>query len=1117
MDRLYVAFLLTLLSSVLLAQDSPTLIGYGFDIRFVDPLDWEQSSKDVQLVQGNGNLMLSPSSSSSIDYHFVTTPYEFEKQLLSCQTQKQPYLAANSNAHYKPLRKDDRDKLLFVYTSKKIVVKKEALTPVAQKRLDSAFVEDFRRLGRDITPFGFINRYGTHYAQEVTLGGLFLRRNSINVSDFIYSPYDKDDFQKAVIKDITEHHMSLDDTTPYIDSRESTPFTQGGNEQALWPVVWEETVKGNPKTIDVNLTPVSKLLRNTNIPNITEKETKLALLDSTILEVMKVVNSRKQTPQKSSYYKKYSLQFKQELQSIIKTSMGQEEQNKTSFTGDIFFGGFSKDEAMLRTAPVIERGGLRLESLITDEKVSLDRNLLITVKPEDLKNGYVSVWDDTKKLFKGNGRLRLRVSGPPEAHIPYKDALRQVVTKSVKIETIDKDVYEIEYSLSLKKQPELIANFEASYNYTLDSEVLAAVSNGNTQRLDSLFSHNASVRAPGLIEAIIVNKHPDSLLNYVLDKGTIPTTQDLDLLFEKEYFDKNKALILLERGAKPKNNMIYKAVAYKAAPVIYALFREGATTQNNDLAFALKTKYYPTIKAIMSEPYEAFKATKEELLLAAQNNDSELAQKFVSLGATADAAILEITLEQNNESLTKTIVPVTKPSNKTLIVVAKANNTALFSYFAQKDASIETNEVVNIATNNGNIEILDMALKNGGDAGKALSYAIKENNKLAIKVCLKNDAKPDEVFAYAAQKNDLELFNETLNIYGGNPEIALDQAVKNDVLPMAQSALTYPSQDVNTSKVIAIAVSNENLDMVKLLVDNKANPSSGMSRAIEKENIPITRYLLSKGAQSKNPNYIKEAVKKENIALSKVLIEQGNAQVDDAIVEASNTGNVVLTKYLLDKGATAKEAFESVMESKNEDVILLLIEEISEFTNAHLATAARKGNTQVVTKLLEKELNPSSALTSAVNYRKTEIVKILIENGAIPEPSALKTALGFNYFEGIQVLLTFSQLTGNTPFEDGEFPVHVVASSYEAAKDPRVLDLLLAHGANINSQNAKGETALHLAAIAPKDDIALVELLLAKGANPSIANNKGVLPIAYARDKPVKALLKKWSKKNRKP
>lgn len=1093
---------------------SSQVLGHGFDIRFVDALNWENSSKGTRLVNAQ-QKNTSINSPTDISYHFVTNPYEFEKELLLTNTTTRPYLAKNTNAHYKALKNDGTDKLLFVYSYKKEPQETLYFSSNGRRTLDSAFVEDFRRLGRDITPAGFINRYGTHYAREVTQGGLFLKRNSIQVSDFIYSPYNKEEFQKKVVEDIISNHTGNLDTTPFIDSKTSLNYTQGGEQTATWIDSWTTTVNKNKKPIDVTLETISSLLKNTKIENIQDKEIKLKLLDSLIDVATTSAREQIQQPRESLYYKKYSLQFEQEVTSIVKTSMGRDNEDKTSFTGDIFFGGFSKDEAILQTKPLIERGGLRLETLITDEKVVLNRNVLITIKPEDISDGYVSVWDDTKKLFKGNGRTTLRVSGPKEAHAQYQDALRQVITKNVRIETIDKDVYDIEYTLRLVKQAELITNSQTTYNYVLDSEILAAASTGNKSRLDSLFVQNGNPRTAGLVETIIINKHPNTLLNYVLDQGAQATTQDLDLLFERTNFDIHKALILLERGAKPKNNMIYKAVAYKAADVIYALFREGATSQNNDLAFALERSHYPTIKALMSEEYEAFEAGKNELLLAAENNDPVLAQKFIDLGATADAYILEIAAAQSDNKIKDVIIPVTETSSATLEVVANLDDTKLFEYFVNKNAQLDNNKAVEAATDNNNLDILDLALKNGGKSTEALNYAIKKENKPAIEVSLQNKANPDAVFAYAAEKGDEQLFNNVLDIYDGTPSVALNEAVKKDALPLARAVIKSKPQDINPTETIDIAVSNENLEMVKLLVSNNADPNTGVSRAVELESVPITSYLIAQGARTINPIFLQSAVKKENLELSKLLIEKGGSKADNAIVEASNTGNVKITKYLLEKGATANEAFKSAMETKNEDVILLLMEEITSFTNSHLITASRKGNLKVVQRLLDEGLNPTTALSNALSYKNTEILKLLLDQGAIPSSDLLRTAVSFNYYDGIQLLLNTEYLDGNTQFENGEYPIHVLSNSFEEL-DRKILELLLKNNASMNAQNANGETALHLAAIVQEKDIDLVKLLLEKGASISIKDNKGATPLNYALDKSIKTLLRKATKQQTK-
>ena len=128
----------------------------------------------------------------------------------------------------------------------------------------------------------------------------------------------------------------------------------------------------------------------------------------------------------------------------------------------------------------------------------------------------------------------------------------------------------------------------------------------------------------------------------------------------------------------------------------------------------------------------------------------------------------------------------------------------------------------------------------------------------------------------------------------------------------------------------------------------------------------------------------------------------------------------------------------------------------------------------------------------------------------------LQTALNYNFFKGVKALIEKSALTGNTQFSNGEYPAHIVASSYEADEDPLLLALLIEKGARINAQNFNGETPLHLAAVVTKDDIGLIELLLNNGASVQIPSHKGATPLSYARDKSIKALLKKEGKRAKK-
>ena len=1086
------------------------VLGHGFDIRYIDPLDWGNSSKGKVLLKGTP--VRSANSQSFPETHvFVTNSYEFERNVLEADTLDYPYIAYNSKAHYKLYDTSENPEVLMVYTKKKIGTE-TALLLTRTSIPDSAFVEDFNRLGRDITPNGFIARYGTHMAQEVAYGGVFILQNSIAKNDYIYSPYDKDTFKEKVIEDIQQQQLNNEDIDPFINAKKGRPYTIGGDKNQLWFTSWEGTVSKNTQApIEVRMIPVVEILRSLSLPTVKEKSEKIKLLDDATTAAIQEARENVSKKQASTFFKKYSLRFKQEIISFVKKSMGPVKTDGDDYTGDIFFGGFSKDEALLHTKPLIERGGLRLETLITDEVVTLDKNVIVTIKPEDIEYGYMSVWDDTKKLFKSKDRKRLRVAGSEEAKTYYKDALLNNVQKTVTLTSIDDHIYEVIYTMELVRETDLLKNTNTQYNYVIDSEIVAAAATGNIERLESLFLRNANVSAQGLIEAVIVNKQPSEILNYILDKGVTPTTRDLDVLFEREHFNEEYALILLERGAAPKNNMIYKAVAYKSAPVVYALFREGAQPRNNDLSFALQLRYYPTVKALMSEDYDVFEADMDQLLLAIENEDNDLAKKFIEMGATADASMLEKAIKTEDIALKNTVIPVTEANQESLEVAASIDDEALFEYFIDKEAKINTNVAVEMAIDNENVNILDMGLKNGGEPSEALEYAISKENKPAIEVALKNKAKPEPVFSYAIESEDIQLFEDVLLTYGGSYEDALTASVKGDKLEFAQLVLAENNDTLNTSEVIPIAVENENLEMVTLLVDNSANPTEGIETAVRVENIPIVQYLISEGAETLSPELIMSAVKVENLELSKVLIEEGDANVNDAIQVAAETANTDITAYLLDKGATADDALKDAMETTNEEIILMLMEKTTSIGDNALSIASRKGNLNVVKYLSgKKDFDIQDGLLDAIYYKQDDILNYLLQAGAKPSPKLVKDAISVNYISGIKTLIN-NGVDVNHIYDTNETAL-LISIKEIAPEDAELISFLLDKGADINATNGSGETAIHLALQRGPSFIEVVKILMSNEADLTVKTIKGKTPLDYAPNREIKSLIKKGLK-----
>ncbi len=179
-------------------------------------------------------------------------------------------------------------------------------------------------------------------------------------------------------------------------------------------------------------------------------------------------------------------------------------------------------------------------------------------------------------------------------------------------------------------------------------------------------------------------------------------------------------------------------------------------------------------------------------------------------------------------------------------------------------------------------------------------------------------------------------------------------------------------------------------------------------------------------------------------------------QITYALHQASSSGDVNALKALLDKGAYVNTVSEGY---------------------SPLFLAIHDGHTEAVRLLLERGANPNltdinsghrAALHFASEYNRTEIAKILLVHGAD--------------------LHRKTKYTGETPLV-----MAVVRRHFELA------EMLLEKGANINDQNAEGNTALHVAA--SRYDNVTTKFLLDHGANVNLKNKWEKTPLGQLSER----------------
>ena len=1098
-----------------LKDQTNTIPGFSVDIRFLDPLNLDKNS----VISGTNNIIfqtekkdtflkLKTTLKPEINYEFINSAYEFEHQILKVNSVTRPFSSKFSGSYNAGTDAKRANEFLWVYC----ILKKPLYNlNLNNAPLTGAFKDAVNRLGRDLTPEGFISKFGTHYTDRITLGGNFISKNSLRRDNFIESPYTKNEFKEAVLKAIVRQKRGDSISDPYIQLAQAQFYTRGGAISELWEERWEQTLTDeNAVVIDADFIAITNLLSTKNFPNLDDLQYKRSLLQEAIDTAVKKSISWQATAENSDFFKKYSLEFTQKIGKLIKKSVGTETHETSRYLGDLFFGSFNENGEPMETKAVIDYNGIDLNTLLTDEEIQINKRLDFTISPEELKKAYVSVWDDTKKLVKGGGRTTMYLSGKAEARTYFKEALIKPVYKEVEITTIDKDVFKITYSLERVQNKNKVLALSKGYDYSLDSEVVASAAAGDTANLEKFYFEGASRNTAGVVKALIQNFDDATMLNLVFDFGVKPTTEDLDLAFDPEYFSKEKVICLLERGAKPKNNMIYKAVAYKEPDVVYALLREHAIPVNNDIAFAAKLKNYEVIKALMSLDFKGFLAEEDMLAIAVENKDTQLTEKFISRGAVANPAILKSAIDTNNQELLNLVKTVSKNSSEVFEVIATANNTELFNYFINKGNVEISDSVLSTAIANDNLIILGLALDAGGSADYSMQKALELKNVNAIRLSLKKGANADSVFNYAASENNFELYKEALNTYNGNPQIALTTAVTFDALDFAHYTFTKKEAFLNADLQMLQAVKNKNQEMLDLLISYGGKPQTALEEAVNLGNIDLTRYLISKGASVTNAELIQKAVALDNAQLSALLLATEDVNPNDVLLDILKLKNEELLNILINQGAVVTEdAIDEAIRLENEANVLQLFGAADQFilTENLLFHIIKKEMNVAADFLIERLDKADLALDAAFQFKNKSALILALQRGATVTDEDLIKAVENHFEEAIPILLK-QNLNASVVDSEGNTLLHFITNQYNGG-DEDLMDILFDAGVNINAKNKEGETPLHWAVKAGIKNKVLIEKLIQHGALPEAKtiSNKSVSD--YADSKQTRQFLRR--------
>ncbi len=355
----------------------------------------------------------------------------------------------------------------------------------------------------------------------------------------------------------------------------------------------------------------------------------------------------------------------------------------------------------------------------------------------------------------------------------------------------------------------------------------------------------------------------------------------------------------------------------------------------------------------------------------------------------------------------------------------------------------------------------------------------------------------------------------------------LDDAVRNrgtkeDVLRLLKANADVNEKDSRGSTPIIHAVWYENIDIIQVLLDNKADPTIQNSRlntavhfAYEKNNVDIVNLLLTHGGSVALTQ--KNALGKLPADLAKSEYLRSQAVADEELEKVKNESKKVSQSSFrfCSIFASCLACMYSIPSNRatRSLAILHLSSQELKTTSLALSAAVKQNSLDDVKRLVEnnadvneKDHKGSTPLIHAVWPENVPMIEYLLHHKADPNIQNLRlnTAVHFAYEKNnediINLLLTYGGMMSlDVPNSMGKTPIELTESEYlrwETEED--IAEREMEEKLHKMKKEAKKAKKGALSKACKKKDLEKVKTLLIGGYDPNEANAKGSVPLMDA-------------------
>jgi ankyrin repeat protein len=216
------------------------------------------------------------------------------------------------------------------------------------------------------------------------------------------------------------------------------------------------------------------------------------------------------------------------------------------------------------------------------------------------------------------------------------------------------------------------------------------------------------------------------------------------------------------------------------------------------------------------------------------------------------------------------------------------------------------------------------------------------------------------------------------NQLGENPFVMALGLSKKDA---AQKFIGNGYNAGTDAKAMEYVIQKRNEDMLKLLLDNGADPTAAINKALQLNNVGMMEMIMMNYAPVLTIEHYKKAIDARRFDVARKVLET-NIDANQALDYAIEKNAPDLVQAAMEKGGDAQKVLKYGLTQRKPDLVASAVSNYKADPNVVLEEAIRTNQTDVVTLLLDNNADANNGLTYAINYNKTNFIQQMLDKGA---------------------------------------------------------------------------------------------------------------------------------------